>query len=246
MNKHKRKTVLVTGAGSGIGKATAILLASKGYNLVIIDRNDKRLNKLAERLRLKYGISVNHYGCDLSKLGEVREIQSGLPDIDFLVNIAGKSVKQKKGVVDVDGFDLLVNSNLKSAYLTSMIFGYNSIKNGGAIVNVSSIRARTGTNSYSSIYAATKAGILGLTKSMALELADRRIRVNAVAPGPIYPTKSSKDWTKEFRESLSSTIPLKRLGRPIDIANVISFLLSEESSYITGQTIDVNGGLWMN
>ena len=245
MDKQK-KTALITGAANGIGKFTSELLASKGCNLVIVDKNTKQLNNLAKLLTDKYGIDVKCFSCNISNQEEVENIKLKINNIDFLVNLAGRSINQKMGYVNLDDFNLLINDNLKSAYLTCMIFGYGSINSGGAIVNVSSIRARTGTNSYSSIYSATKSALLGLTKSMALELADKNIRVNAVAPGPTYPTKTSKMWTKKFRESLASTIPLKRLAKPIDIANAIYFLLSKESSYITGQTIDVNGGLWMN
>lgn len=245
-NKKINKTVLITGATGGIGKATTELLALNSYDLILLDRSKKALVLLANKISKKYNIKVEYYDCDLSKLEDIEKIQSKIKRFDYLVNIAGKSVTQDKGLVDLQKFDTLIDSNLKSSYLTCMIFGYKSLNNGGAIVNISSIRARTGTDSHSSIYSAAKAGLLGLTKSMALELADKNIRVNAVAPGPTYPTKTSKMWSVELRKNISAKIPLKRLGKPIDVANTIKFLISDDSSYITGQTIDVNGGLWMN
>ncbi len=245
-NKKINKTVLITGATGGIGKATSELLASNAYDLILLDRNKKALVLLASKISKKYKIKAERYDCDLSKLEDIEKIQSKVKRFDYLVNIAGKSLTQDKGLIDLQKFDTLIDSNLKSSYLTCMIFGYKSLNKGGAIVNISSIRARTGTDSYSSIYSAAKAGLLGLTKSMALELADKNIRVNAVAPGPTYPTKTSKMWSMELRKNLSAKIPLKRLGKPIDVANTIKFLISDDSSYITGQTIDVNGGLWMN
>lgn len=243
---NQRPTALITGAANGIGLATAKFLASKKYNVLLVDRNSKQLKRLKTLLQKQFSVKVLISECDVTRTDELQLLRKKIGKINFLVNIAGKSIGQAKGVLDEAAFDQLIEANLKSVYLTSMIFGYKSIKNGGAIVNIASIRARTGTPSYSSGYAAAKAGIINITKSFALELAEKNIRVNAIAPGPTYPTKMSKNWSIEFRQELAQSVPLKRLARPEDIASAVWFLLSNNASYITGHTLDVNGGLWMN
>jgi NAD(P)-dependent dehydrogenase (short-subunit alcohol dehydrogenase family) len=152
---------------------------------------------------------------------------------------------KKKGETSSTNFDKLIAVNMKSVYLTSMIFGHHLMNNGGSIVNVSSIRAKTGTPSFSSSYAAAKAGVENLSKSFALELADKNIRVNAIAPGATFPTKMSINWSEEIKTEITNTVPLKRLGSPEDMANGVYFLVSDLSTYITGQTLNINGGAWM-
>ena len=241
---------IVTGAASGVGRATATLLAKSGCNLFLIDLNDEKLLIVGSHLKKKYVVGVECYSLDVSRyddlLGVKDEIKHKFGKINILVNCVGVSIQQKKGEVDEDIFDKLIKINLKSVYLSSMIFGYHLMNKGGSIINISSIRGRTGTPSYSSGYAAAKAGVINLTKSLALELASRKVRVNSVAPGPTYPTSLSKNWNKKLRTEISSNIPLRRLARPEEIASAIGFLAADNSSYITGHTLDVNGGLWMN
>lgn len=243
------KVSLITGASCGIGLATAEKLANFGCNIILVGRDIHKLNEAKNKL-VKYNVVVDVQKADVAKIRDMKKVYSNINrkfgKIDYLVNSAGVSIPQIQGSLDEKAFDSLISVNLKGTYLSCMLFGYKLIKNGGAIVNVSSVRGRTGTDSFSSGYAASKAGVINLTKSFAYELAERNIKVNCVAPGAVYPTKMSRSWNSVLRKSLAENIPLKRLGGPKEIANVICFLLSEESNYITGQTIDVNGGLWMN
>jgi 3-oxoacyl-[acyl-carrier protein] reductase len=243
----KNKVALITGASGGIGLATAEKLANLGCSVILVGRDIHKLNEAQNKL-VKYNVVVDVQKADVIKIRDIktvhRNINKKFGKIDYLVNSAGISIPQKQGVLDENIFDSLINVNLKGTYISCMLFGYELIKNGGAIVNVGSVRGRTGTDSFSSGYAASKAGVINLTKSFALELAERNIKVNCVAPGAIYPTEMSKSWNSALRKSIAENIPLKRLGKPKEVANVICFLLSEESNYITGQTIDVNGGLW--
>lgn len=238
------KIYVVIGGGSGIGRAVSDGLIASGNKVLIVRNNSEELNEFSDNKL------IETYQCDTSKSGEVQElltiILSKFGQIDGLVNCAGNSTIQSKGILDVNVFENLLRNNLTNAYIVTHLFGYDCIKDGGSIVNVSSIRGRTGTDSFSAGYAAAKAGVINITKTYAIELAEKRIRVNCVSPGLTYPTGLSKDWTLEFRENIAKTIPLKRLASPEEIAGAILFLLSDSASYITGQTIDINGGLWMN
>lgn len=247
--ENTNKTYVVTGGGSGIGKAVVSSLLQKGFKVIVLTRDSDKVSALNSELG-NYSENLKSFICDVKNADEVEKVLGIVLKeygyIDGLVNAAGQSINQQKGVIDDKTFDLLLSQNLKTVYVPSMIFGYSLIKKAGSIVNVSSIRGRIGTDSFSAAYAAAKAGVINLTKTFALELAEKNIRVNCVAPGLTYPTELSKNWTQEFRETIAKTIPLKRLAKPEEISNVIEFLLSDKASYVTGQTIDVNGGLYMN
>ncbi|MDD3998743.1 MAG: SDR family NAD(P)-dependent oxidoreductase [Candidatus Shapirobacteria bacterium] len=248
-NRFTGKKIVILGGSSGIGLATAIFFNKYGAKVIIVSRDAKKL-KIAKK-NFKTGSTMVHTIVgDVSDPISMKHICNKIKDkfgkINYLVNAAGVSILQKPGIVDADAFLKLIEVNLKSVYLSSMHFGYGLLKNGGAIVNISSVRGRTGTSSFSQGYAVAKAGVINLTKTFAIELASKKIRVNCVAPGAIYPTGMSKSWSKKLREDIAEGIPLGRLGKPQEVAKVILFLLSEDASYITGQTIDVNGGQWMN
>lgn len=248
MNKDSRSYIVVGGA-SGIGKAVVLSLLHAANNVIILGRDPEKNAKLKIELSALRG-NLETFECDAKNVEEVQNVSEQIKTsyglVDGLVNAAGESIPQQKSLLDIQVFNQLVEQNLNTVYVPSMVFGYSLIKNSGVIVNVSSIRGRTGTDSFSAGYAAAKAGVINFTKTFALEMADKNIRVNCVAPGLTYPTELSKNWTQEFRDSVVKTIPLKRLASPSDISNVIEFLLSEKSSYMTGQTVDVNGGLFMN
>lgn len=245
----KNKVAIITGASSGIGKSIAVKLASEQCNLGLIARDKEKLETVKLELK-KFGVKVKIYPSDVSRSNNVnkiaKQIASDFGEINFLVNSAGQSILERKAEFNEEKFDNLIDVNLKGVYLSTMLLAYPLMKNGGAIVNISSIRGRTGTPSFSSGYAAAKGGVINLTKSFALEMADDNIRVNCVAPGATYPTELSKNWTTDVKKEIVSTIPQKRLGKPEDIANAVYFLLSDMSDYITGHTLDVNGGAWMN
>lgn len=240
------KVAVVTGSSSGIGLATAQKLFAEGAKVILIGRNHEKLLAANHKLNDSAVILVADISVRTQLEKIALQIKESFGKIDFLINCAGVSRVQERGILNEDAFDELIDVNLKGTYLCSMIFGYGLINPGGAIVNISSIRGRTGTTSFSAGYAVAKAGVINLTKTFALELAGSGIRVNGVAPGPIYPTAISEKWSTEMIKEISQTVPLKRLGRPDEVANAVYFLVSDLSSYMTGQTLDLNGGLWMN
>lgn len=249
MGTFTGKTAIIIGGTQGIGKAIVHSLADEGCNLIVLSHNKNNLTYVKKQFQ-GYSIDVKTYFCDVSSPDltkiTLEKIVQKHKKIHYLVNCAGVSIKESKGLVSNENFDLLVDSNLRYVYLACLIIGY-SLEKEGVIVNISSIRGRTGTDSFSSIYAATKAGVMNLTKTFSIELAhELKVRVNCVAPGPVFPTNISSKWSEEQKKQLSESTLLKRLARPEEVASVVLFLLSDASSYITGQTIDVNGGLWMN
>jgi 3-oxoacyl-[acyl-carrier protein] reductase len=242
----KNKKAVVIGGGSGIGLATTELLLNNYCHALIVGDKNKTLNKAEKELNhhnltiFKTDVSSS---CELKSLA--KHIRKEFGQIDYLVNCAGLSLTESKGVLNENGFDKLIEVNMKSIYLSTMILAYPLLKKNGAIVNISSVFGRKGTPTFSSGYAAAKAAVINLTKTYATELAPD-IRVNCIAPGATYPTGISKSWSSSLRQKIAHGLPLKKLGRPREIASTIIFLLSDDASFITGQTIDVNGGVWMN
>jgi 3-oxoacyl-[acyl-carrier protein] reductase len=247
--KNINKKALVIGGSSGIGLATVKQLIKMGVEVAILGRNIEKLENIKKELGTKkYPVRV--FVADASNVDSMKVVfdllKKEFGKIDYLINSAGISIFQKQGELDMKSFNKLIEVNLNSVYISSMLGGYGLINKDGAIVNVSSIRGRTGTDSFSPGYAAAKAGVINLTKTFAMELASKNIRVNCVAPGATYPTGLSESWPKELRDNIAKSIPLKRLGNPEEIARAVLFLLSDDASYITGQTLDINGGQWMN
>lgn len=237
------KKAVITGASSGIGKAIATKLVSHGCHVYVLDIQDTLGESTVEELS-KIG-TATYVHCDVSSEDAVKNSAKKIGMVNYIINVAGISLQEKKGEVSERNFDKLVAINMRSVYLMSLVFGHHHALDGGAIVNISSVRAKTGTPSFSSGYAAAKAGVENLTKSFALELAPKNIRVNCIAPGATYPTKMSENWSDDVKNEIISSIPLGRLGSPEDMANCAYFLVSDLSKYITGQTINVNGGAWM-
>ncbi len=244
--KTKGVTV-ITGATSGIGLATARLLAINKHKLALIARNTNDLTRVEHELIKK--TLVKSYSCDVSKSDKVNqvftEIIAEFGTINYLINCAGITHSKPIETYTEKEFDQEISINLKGTYLCIM-FAYKHIPKRGAIVNISTIRARTGTPTSSPGYAAAKEGVINITKTFALQLAKYSIRVNCIAPGAIYPTRQTEKWDKARRYAFVQATPLKRLGKPEEIADAIEFLLSEKASFITGHTLDVNGGAWMN
>lgn len=238
-NDLANKVAVITGANSGMGKAIAQKLSSHGAKVFILGINRELGINTAKEL------GVTFIETDVTSKEAIQDAATHIGAVHILINVAGISLQEQKGVISPENFDKIIAVNLKSVYLTSLIFGHHLMCNNGAIVNVSSIRAKTGTPSYSSAYAASKAGVENLTKSFALELAEKNIRVNAIAPGATFPTKMSEKWNEKDKKEIIKKIPLKRLGSPVDMANGVYFLVSDLSSYITGQTLNINGGAWM-
>lgn len=240
----KGRVAVVTGASQGIGRAVAEFLAEKGGSVAIIDVADGTDTVRAIEAK---GSKALFFQADVSDGREVEKavtgIAEGMGGIDCLVNNAGITRDRLLLRMTEDEWDLVMRVNLKGVYTCTKAVLRHMMKKGGSIVNISSIAGLTG-NAGQSNYAAAKAGIVGFTKSVAREYAERGIRVNAVAPGFIA-TELTARLDEKYREAIRQSIPLKRAGEPIDVARVVYFLLSEYSGYITGEVINVSGGLYI-
>ena len=242
------KVAFITGATRGIGKAIALELAKEGYNIAL---NYRRENEALENLKKEISeIGVECYPVqgDVSKAEDAermtKEIIEHFEQIDVLVNNAGITKDNLILRMKEEEFTDVINVNLVGTFnITKNVIKYMTKKRYGKIINLSSVVGISG-NAGQSNYAASKAGIIGFTKSIAKELASRNITANAVAPGFIQ-TDMTNVLKDEIKEAIEGTIPLKRLGTAEDVAKVVKFLASDESSYITGQVINVDGGMLM-
>lgn len=245
---EERKTVLITGGSRGIGKEVANLYAENGYNVIINYVSDKTdVEKLKAEFDEK-NVESLIIKADVSKQEEVEEfIKKAIEKfgkIDVLVNNAGITKDNLLMRMSEEEFEKVIEINLKGTFLvTKAVSKYMMKKRQGSIVNLSSVVGVAG-NSGQCNYSASKAGIIGFTKSVAKELASRNIRANAVAPGFIA-TDMTSVLTDAVKESINGQIPLKRMGTAREVAELIYFLGSEKSSYITGQVIQVDGGMVM-
>ena len=241
------KVAIVTGASRGIGEAIAKQLSSCGAKIILIARNSDQLVAVKETIISNGGIAEPIAG-DVSNLNSISEIVTNTIDkwgrIDILVNNAGIARDNIIMRMKEDEWDSVMNINLKGCFNGIKSVARPMIKNkAGRIINITSVIGQIG-NAGQSNYAASKAGIMGLTKSMAKELGSRNITVNAVAPGYIT-TDMTNELNDEVKEQMKSSIPLGRLGTPDDVANLVCFLASDEAGYITGQTFNVDGGMVM-
>lgn len=251
--RFENKIAIVTGGASGIGKATARALLKEGAQVVVGDINPIALQKMKEELK-DVGSSFLPVEVDVAEEKAVKNLIeqtiSHFGGIDFLVNNAGISPKHqgKKAnlwEMSIAEWDRVMAVNIRSVFLCCHFAIPHMIeRRGGTIVNVSSLAAKVGSAITGCHYVSSKAGLVGLTKVLAREVADYGIRVNAVAPGRID-TPMIWDVPPEVNEQYKKNIPLKRLGKPEDVADGILFLLSEAASYITGLVLDINGGLGM-
>lgn len=242
------KVAFITGATRGIGRAIALELAKEGYNIALNYRTE---NKALESLKKEIsdmGVECYPVQGDVSKAEDAermtKEIIEHFEQIDVLVNNAGITKDNLILRMKEEEFTDVINVNLVGTFnITKNVIKYMTKKRYGKIINLSSVVGISG-NAGQSNYAASKAGIIGFTKSIAKELASRNITANAVAPGFIQ-TDMTNVLKDEIKEAIEGTIPLKRLGTAEDVAKVVKFLASDESSYITGQVINVDGGMLM-
>jgi len=243
----KNKIALVTGSSRGIGKAIACDLASHGAHVVInYSSNETAANAVKNEITHKGG-SCEIRGFDVSSFnsvsGEIDDVVKEHGKLDFLVNNAGITRDTLLMRMKEEDWDAVMNTNLKGVFNCSKAVSRYMIKQkGGSIVNITSVVGEMG-NPGQSNYSATKAGIIGFTKYIARELASRGITVNCVAPGFIE-TDITDVLPDNVKKMYKQQIPLGRFGSPEDISNVVSFLLSDKASYITGEVVRVNGGLY--
>ncbi len=244
MGKLTGKKAIVTGASRGIGLAIATELAREGADVAILSTSVKE--DLAAKLSAELGVQVKSYACDVANSETVqsvfKQIIADMGTVDILVNNAGITRDGLLMRMKDEDFDAVIATNLRSVFLCTRAVSRTMMGNrSGHIVNVSSINALRGQAGQSN-YAAAKAGVIGLTRTNAMELAPRGITVNAVAPGFIDTDMTAK-LGAEIREKYASQIPLGRLGQPEDVAKLVVFLASDDAKYITGQIIGVDGGL---
>ena len=242
------KVAFITGATRGIGKAIALELAKEGYNIVLNYRTENEALESLKKEISDIGVECYPVQGDVSKAEDsermTKEIIEHFEQIDVLVNNAGITKDNLILRMKEEEFTDVINVNLVGTFnITKNVIKYMTKKRYGKIINLSSVVGISG-NAGQSNYAASKAGIIGFTKSIAKELASRNITANAVAPGFIQ-TDMTNVLKDEIKEAIEGTIPLKRLGTAEDVAKVVKFLASDESSYITGQVINVDGGMLM-
>lgn len=241
-----RRVAIITGASKGIGSAIALRLAKSGIDLAInYNRDLKGANETKEECE-KFGVRAELYQGDVSLEEDVvrifDEIIRDFKTIDILVNNAGITRDNILLRMTGEDFKNVIDVNLTATFWT-MKFASKIMmkKRSGNIVNISSVVGLRG-NPGQLNYSASKAGLIGMTKSLAKEVSSRNIRVNAVAPGFIE-TKMTDELKDDLKENILKEIPLKRFGSPEDVANMVNFLVSEESKYITGQVLSVDGGM---
>ena len=238
-----KKNALITGATGGIGLAIVEVL-SKKFNLILVARNEKKLDEISS----KNSSVLKCMKCDLSDVNEIKVLTDKIIkdkiNVDILVNNAGINNDSLFLRMNSDKWEDVIKTNLTSNFhLTNQISKLMIKQRWGRIINITSVVGHTG-NLGQANYSASKAGIIGMSKSIALELAKRNITVNCVSPGFIESNMTDL-LSENQKESILKKIPLESIGSPYDVAYCVNFLASEESRYITGETIHVNGGLAM-
>lgn len=238
---HNGKTVVVTGAGVGIGKGIALEMAKAGYNVIVSDLNSENAKQVSEEI-IQLGAKSIAVKCDISQSGEVASLfeqaAKEFGKVDVLVNNAGIYPFISFDQMQESDWDKVMNVNMKGIFLCTKE-AVKIMPEGGRIIDISSIASMQGFSGLVH-YCASKGGVNGMVRALALELAPKKITVNSVAPGAIR-TPGAKS-NEEVEKQTIAGVPLKRMGEPEDIANAVAFLASEKSSYITGQVIVVDGG----
>ena len=242
------KIAIVTGASQGIGETIAVEMAKSGANVFCLARNKNALDSTINKIISK-GDKASAYSCDISNNEQFNNIVTDIfkeyGSIDILVNNAGITNDTLLMRMSDDQWDSVLNINLKGSFTcTRSVIKYMMKKKSGRIINITSIVGLTG-NAGQANYAASKAGLIGMTKSIAKEVASRGITANCVAPGWIE-TAMTEQLSDDVKNKFLSQIPTGKIGYPKDIANTVIFLASKEAEYITGQTITVDGGRIIN
>ena len=242
------KYALITGATRGIGKQIAITLAKQGYNIALnyrkeneeLENTKKEIEEIGVQILAVKGDIANFEDCE----NFVKQVIERFGQIDVLVNNAGITKDMLLMRMKKEDFEQVIDTNLVGTFnVTKNVVPYMMKARSGRIINISSVVGIAG-NAGQTNYSASKAGIIGFTKSLAKEIASRNILVNAVAPGFIE-TNMTDVLKDDVKQEIAKNIPLKRMGTAQDVANVVKFLASDDSSYITGQVINVDGGMLM-
>ena len=247
MSTTEARIALVTGASQGIGRAIALRLASNGAHVALAARNLDKLAEVVAEITAAGGVA-NSFALDISKEESIKAcakaVVAHFGRIEILVNNAGITRDGLSMRMRRHDWDDVLTTNLTGAFLLSQACMSTMLKSRwGRIINISSVVGEIGQAGQAN-YAASKAGLIGLTKSLARELASRAITVNAIAPGMIA-TAMTEVLTDEQKAAMSAQIPVGRAGTDVEIAAAVAFLVSEDAAYITGHTLDVNGGMYM-
>ena len=242
------KCALITGATRGIGKQIAITLAKQGYNIALNYRKENEELENTKKEIEEIGVQVLAVKGDVANFEEcenfVKQVIERFGQIDVLVNNAGITKDMLLMRMKKEDFEQVIDTNLVGTFnVTKNVVPYMMKARSGRIINISSVVGISG-NAGQTNYSASKAGIIGFTKSLAKEIASRNILVNSVAPGFIE-TNMTDVLKDDVKQEIAKNIPLKRMGTAQDVANVVKFLASDDSSYITGQVINVDGGMLM-
>ena len=246
--RFENQVAIVTGAGRGIGHAIALRLAQEGARVASVSRSEENAKKTADEINATRADSAKAYAVDVADHSAVQKIGAQILEdfgrVDVLVNNAGVTRDGLSMRMSMEDWDTVIDTNLKGAFNFSQAVMRSMIKQrSGRIINISSVSGLTG-NAGQANYAASKAGLIGLTKTLARELASRGITVNAVAPGFVV-TDMTSALSEEVKQTIMAKIPLAKLGQPEDIAAAVAFLASPEANYITGQVLTVDGGMVM-
>lgn len=242
------RVALVTGSTRGIGRAIATALAKAGARVAVTGRDQGKADEAAAEIAAATGVDVRGYGADVTEVAQatalVERVEQEFGQLDILVNNAGLTRDNLLMRLKDDDWDAVINANLRGAFATCRAATRGMMKRRwGRIINVASVVGLIGNKGQAN-YAASKAGLIGLTKSIAKELASRNILANVIAPGFIE-TDMTAAMTPEARATMSAGIPLERLGTPDDIAGMVVVLASDLTGYVTGQVFVVDGGLVM-
>jgi 3-oxoacyl-[acyl-carrier protein] reductase len=246
--RFENQVAVVTGAGRGIGHAIAVRLAKEGARVASVSRTEANAQKTADEINAARADAAKAYAVDVADQAAVQKAAEKIFEdfgrVDILVNNAGVTRDGLSMRMSMEDWDTVLNTNLKGAFNFIQAVMRPMIKQrSGRIINISSIAGLIG-NAGQANYAASKAGLIGLTKTLARELASRGITVNAVAPGLIE-TDMTTVLSEEIRQNILKSVPLGKLGEPEDIAGAVAYLASAEAKYITGQVLTVDGGMVM-
>jgi 3-oxoacyl-[acyl-carrier protein] reductase len=246
--RFENQVAVVTGAGRGIGHAIAVRLAKEGARVASVSRTESNAQKTADEINSQHADAAKAYAVDVADQAAVQQAAAQIFEdfgrVDILVNNAGVTRDGLSMRMSMDDWDTVLDTNLKGAFnFTQAVMRPMIKQRSGRIINISSIAGLIG-NAGQANYAASKAGLIGLTKTLARELASRGITVNAVAPGLIE-TDMTTVLSDEIRQGILERVPLGKLGEPDDIAGAVAYLASPEAKYITGQVLTVDGGMVM-